>query len=59
MISKDFNSSPERNSNIQPLNKAAMHTLNTGIGAWSNRQGTWPLSERRMIFASKKEIISE
>lgn len=36
-----------------------MSSLNTHNGAWSNRKGTWPLSEKRFIFSSKKEIVTE
>lgn len=36
-----------------------MSTLNTHSGAWSNRQGMWPLSDRKMIFAAKKEIVTQ
>lgn len=34
-----------------------MATLNTHSGAWSNRTGMWGLSERKMIFSCKKEIV--
>lgn len=49
----------DENRGEERLKTAAMQSLNTHGGAWSNRQGTWPLSERRLIFASKKEIVSE
>ena len=37
----------------------AMQSLNTHTGAWSNRQGMWPLSERKLVFACKKEIVTQ
>ena len=36
-----------------------MQSLNTHSGAWSNRQGMWPLSERKLVFACKKEIVTQ
>jgi hypothetical protein len=36
-----------------------MSSLNTHGGAWSNRAGVWPLSERRLILSSKKDIVSQ
>ena len=36
-----------------------MSSLNTHGGAWSNRQGMWPLSEKRIVFTSKKDYVSE
>ena len=36
-----------------------MPSLNTHGGAWSNRQGMWPLAERRLVFTSKKEIVTQ
>jgi hypothetical protein len=34
-----------------------MSSLNTHGGAWSNRQGMWPLSDRRLVFTNKKDYI--
>ena len=48
----------EENRPEEPLKAAAMHTLNTHGGAWSNRAGMWPVSEKRLIFASKKENVT-
>ena len=48
----------EEESTKEPLKTAAMQSLNTHGGAWSNRQGVWPLSERRLIFTCKKDIVS-
>ena len=48
----------EENRGIEPLRQAAMQSLNTHGGAWSNRQGQWPISERRLIFSTKKEAVS-
>jgi hypothetical protein len=49
----------EENRPDEPLGHAAMPTLNTHGGAWSNRQGMWPLAERRMVFTSKKDIVTQ
>ena len=43
----------------EPLSHVAMQSLNTHQGAWSNRAGLWPLSDRRLIFSSKKEEVTE
>lgn len=48
----------EENRSEEPLKTAAMSSLNTHGGAWSNRAGMWPLSERRLILSSKKDIVS-
>lgn len=56
---KDLYLLEDENRPEEPLKSAAMATLNTHSGAWSNRQGQWPISERRMIFASKKEIVTQ
>jgi hypothetical protein len=48
----------EENRPEEPLGQAAMQSLNTHGGAWSNRQGMWPLSDRRLIFTSKKDIVT-
>lgn len=42
-----------------PLSHAAMPTLNTHSGAWSNRAGMWPLSDRRLVFTTRKEEVAE
>lgn len=56
---KDLYHAEEENHPEEPLKGAAMSTLNTHGGAWSNRQGMWPISERRMIFSCKKEIVTQ
>lgn len=48
----------EENRGEEPLGQAAMQSLNTHGGAWSNRAGMWPLSERRLIFSCKKEAVA-
>ena len=45
----------EENRGHDPLAAKAMHSLNTHNGAWSNRVESWPLQERRLIFACKNE----
>ena len=55
---KELYQSEMDNKPEEPLKQAAMSTLNTHSGAWSNRQGMWPLSDRKMIFAAKKEIVT-
>ena len=42
-----------------PLNHAAMHSLNTHSGAWSNRVGMWPLSDRKLVFTTRKEEVAQ
>ena len=42
-----------------PLSHAAMHSLNTHSGAWSNRAGMWPLSDRRLVFTTRKPEVAE
>lgn len=49
----------EENKPIEPLGQAAMTTLNTHDGAWSNRVGRWPLGNKRLIFSTKKEELTE
>ncbi|CDW84418.1 UNKNOWN [Stylonychia lemnae] len=56
---KELYQSEMENKPEEPLKQAAMSTLNTHSGAWSNRQGMWPLSDRKMIFACKKEIVTK
>jgi hypothetical protein len=55
---KELFRAEEENRPEEPLKQAAMQSLNTHGGAWSNRQGMWPLSERRLVFSSKKEIVT-
>lgn len=56
---KDLFIAEEENRPEEPLGQAAMQSLNTHGGAWSNRAGQWPLSERRLIFTCKKEIVTQ
>jgi hypothetical protein len=56
---KDLFIAEDENRGIEPLKQAAMQSLNTHGGAWSNRQGQWPVSERRLIFSSKKDEVSQ
>ena len=37
----------------EPLTYAAMNTLNTKEGAWTNREEMWILQDRRLLFATK------
>lgn len=37
----------------EPLSYAAMNTLNTHQGAWTNREEMWILEDRRLLFATK------
>ncbi len=37
----------------EPLSYAAMNTLNTHQGAWSNREEMWIITDRRLLFATK------
>jgi hypothetical protein len=55
---KDRFLAEEENRPEEPLGQAAMQSLNTHGGAWSNRQGMWPLSEKRLIFSAKKEVVT-
>ena len=55
---KDRYIAEEENRGEEPLGGAAMSSLNTHNGAWSNRKGMWPLSERRLVFTSKKEFVT-
>lgn len=55
---KELYHAEEENRPEEPLKSAAMQSLNTHTGAWSNRQGMWPLSERKLVFACKKEIVT-
>lgn len=43
----------EENTLEEPLSYAAMNTLNTHQGAWSNREEMWILEDRRLLFATK------
>jgi hypothetical protein len=36
-----------------------MSSLNTHGGAWTNRSGMWPLSEKRLVFTSKKDYVTD
>jgi hypothetical protein len=56
---KDLYLLEDDNRPEEPLKYSAMASLNTHGGAWSNRQGQWPISERRMIFACKKEVVTQ
>ena len=46
----------EENRLEEPLNEAAMASLNTHNGAWTNREGMWILEDRRLLFATKATI---
>ncbi len=56
---KELFMAEDENKPEEPLKQAAMASLNTHGGAWSNRQGQWPLNERKMIFSCKKEIVTQ
>jgi hypothetical protein len=45
----------EENKLEEPLNQAAMATLNTHNGAWTNREEMWIFEDRRLLFATKTE----
>ena len=43
----------EENKLAEPLEDAAMFTLNSHQGAWTNREEIWVLRDRRLLFATK------
>lgn len=45
----------EENKLECPLSNAAMPSLNTQNGAWTNREEMWVLEDRRMLFATKSD----
>ena len=48
----------EGNKPRELLGSAAMKSLNTKQGAWSNRS-LWSLSEKRLVFTSKREEVTK
>lgn len=48
----------EENMLDEPLKYAAMDTLNTKQGAWTNREEMWILEDRRLLFATKTDLAS-
>jgi hypothetical protein len=48
----------EENKLEDPLSSAAMSTLNTKNGAWSNREEVWVLEDRRLLFATKTDAAT-
>lgn len=48
----------EENQLEEPLLHAAMNTLNTHQGAWTNREEMWILEDRRLLFATKTDLAS-
>ena len=55
-LKEKFRMDEQDNPDI-PLSHAAMASLNTHSGAWSNRAGMWPLSDRRLVFTTRKEEV--
>ncbi|CDW91526.1 UNKNOWN [Stylonychia lemnae] len=49
----------EENLLEEPLQHAAMNTLNTHYGAWTNREEMWILEDRRLLFATKTDYTSD
>lgn len=47
----------EENKPQELLGTAAMKSLNTHQGAWSNRS-MWSLSEKRLVFTSKSDEVT-
>ena len=45
----------EENRLDAPLTMAAMHSLNTQNGAWTNREEMWIFEDRRLLFSTKTE----
>lgn len=48
----------EENQLQEPLSYAAMDTLNTKQGAWTNREEMWILEDRRLLFSTKTDLTS-
>ena len=48
----------EENQLEEPLTYAAMESLNTHNGAWTNREEMWILTDRRLLFATKSYTAS-
>lgn len=48
----------EENQLEEPLLYAAMNTLNTHHGAWTNREEMWILEDRRLLFSTKTDMAS-
>lgn len=48
----------EENQLDDPLLYAAMETLNTHNGAWTNREEKWIITDRRLLFATKSFTAS-
>jgi len=45
----------EENKLEEPLSSAAMPSLNTHNGAWTNREEVWIFEDRRLLFATKAD----
>jgi hypothetical protein len=45
----------EENRLEVPLAQNAMQTLNTQNGAWTNREETWIMEDKRLLFATKTD----
>lgn len=48
----------EENTLEEPLRDAAMNTLNTKEGAWTNREEMWILKDRLLLFATKTDLAT-
>lgn len=49
----------EENRLEPPLAQAAMPSLNTHNGAWSNREEMWVFEDRRMLFSTKSSVATQ
>ena len=43
----------------EPLSSAAMPSLNTHNGAWTNREEMWVMEDRRLLFATKTDVATD
>lgn len=42
----------QENKIEEPLSCSAMESLNTHLGAWTNREEVWVIEERRLLFST-------
>lgn len=48
----------EENRLEVPLALNAMQSLNTQNGAWTNREETWIMEDKRLLFATKTDVAT-
>jgi hypothetical protein len=49
----------EENKLEEPLTTAAMASLNTHNGAWTNREEMWIMEDRRLLFSTKTDLATQ